>query len=80
MHALSLEYLRTHLDEAVRLAEIGELVITRDNGSNLVMISEADWRALQETAHLLATPLNAERLQLSLLSMRAEFLSHSKTE
>lgn len=80
MHALSLEYLRTHLDEAVRLAEVGELVITRDNGSNLVMISEADWRALQETAHLLATPLNAERLQQSLLSMRAEFLSHNKTE
>lgn len=80
MHALSLDYLRTHLDEAVTLAEVGELLITRDNGSNMVMISEANWRALQETAHLLATPLNAERLQQSLLSMRAEFLSNSKIE
>lgn len=80
MHALSLEYLRTHLDEAVRLAEIGELIITRDNGSNLVMIGEAEWRALQEAAHLLATPLNADRLQQSLLSLRAEFCSQNKTE
>ena len=80
MHALSLEYLRTHLDEAVSLAEIGELRITRDNGRNLVMINEADWRALQETAHLLATPLNAERLQQSLLSLRAEFLLPHKAE
>lgn len=79
MHALSLEYLRTHLDEAVALAEIGELVITRDQGCNLVLVSEADWRTLQETAHLLATPLNAERLQQSLLSVRAEFLPDSKT-
>lgn len=80
MHALSLEYLRTHLDEAVALAEIGELVITRDQGCNLVMVSESDWRMLQETAHLLATPLNAERLQQSLLAARAEFLSNGKTE
>ncbi len=80
MHALSLEYLRTHLDEAVALAEIGELLITRDQNCNLVMVSEADWRTLLETAHLLATPLNAERLQQSLLSVRAEFLSDGKTE
>ena len=80
MHALSLDYLHTHLDEAVTLAEIGELIITRDNGCNLVMLSEANWRALQETAHLLATPLNAERLQQSLLTVRAEFLAHHKAE
>lgn len=80
MHALSLEYLRTHLDEAVALAEIGELVITRDQGCNLVMVSESDWRMLQETTHLLATPLNAERLQQSLLAVRAEFLPDGKTE
>lgn len=80
MHALSLEYLRTHLDEAAALAEIGELVITRNQGCNLVMVSEDYWRMLQETAHLLATPLNAERLQQSLLAARAEFLPDGKIE
>ena len=71
MHALSLEYLRTHLDEAVSLAEVGELIITRDGGCNLVLISESDWRTLQETAHLLSTPLNADRLHQSIETSRA---------
>ena len=70
MHALSLDYLRTHLDEAVSLAEVGEVIVTRDNGENLILINEADWRNLQETAHLLATPLNADRLQQSLQALR----------
>lgn len=70
MHALSLEYLRTHLDEAVSMAEVGELIITRDAGCNLVMVSESDWRTLQETAHLLSTSINAERLQLSIETSR----------
>lgn len=80
MHALSLEYLRTHLDEAVTLAEISELLITRDQGDNLVMLSENHWRTLQEMAHLLATPLNTDRLQQSLLSVRAALPLDNKTE
>ena len=34
--------------------------------------TEAGWRALQETAHLLATSLNEARLQQSLQQLRAE--------
>ena len=78
MHAISLEYLRNHLDEAVTMAEVGELIITRDSGANLVLLSESDWRTLQEIAHLFSTPLNADRLQLSLQTSRAN--AQNKTD
>ena len=80
MHALSLDYLRTHLDEAVSLTEVGAVIITRDSGDNLILVSESDWRTLQETAHVLATPLNAERLQHSLQLLRDEYLSKAKPQ
>jgi PHD/YefM family antitoxin component YafN of YafNO toxin-antitoxin module len=72
MHAISLEYLRNHLDDAIAMAEVGELIITRDTGCNLVLVSESDWRNLQEITHLLSTPLNTERLQLSIETSRVE--------
>jgi antitoxin YefM len=78
MQALSLAYLRNHLDEALSLLDAGEVVITLDSGENAVLIKEADLRALQETLHLLANPLNASRLQASLQQLRAEFLVESK--
>ncbi|MES2535278.1 MAG: type II toxin-antitoxin system Phd/YefM family antitoxin [Pseudomonadota bacterium] len=80
MPSVSLDYLRTHLDETVALADAEEVVITRDAGENLMMVKEADWRALQETVHLLATPLNADRVQTSLQSVRIEYLLESKIE
>jgi antitoxin YefM len=78
MQSLSLAYLRSHLDEALTLLDVGEVVITLDSGENVILMKEADLRALQETLHLLANPLNAERLQTSLQQMRAEFLVESK--
>lgn len=80
MSALSLSYFRHHIDESIALAETGELIITRDDGDNMLLVREADWRSLQEIAHLLATPLNTDRLQKSLQMMRAEYLADSKTE
>ena len=80
MHALSLDYLGSHLDEAVSLAEVSAVIITRDSGDNLVLVSESDWRTLQETAHVLATPLNAERLQRSLQLLRDDYLSEPKPQ
>ena len=70
MHALSLEFLRTHLDEAVSMAARDALIITRDNGRNIVMMSEANWRSLQKIVHLLSTPLNAARLKQSIEDSR----------
>jgi antitoxin YefM len=78
MPSVSLSYLRTHFDEIVALIDAEEVVITRDSGENLVIVKEADWRALQETVHLLSTPLNAERLQHSLQSIRTEYLLERK--
>lgn len=72
MHAISLEYLRDHLDEALSLADSGEVMITRDGGSNIVLVSESDWQGLQETLHLLSTPLNADRLKSSIMASREE--------
>jgi antitoxin YefM len=38
------------------------LIITRQNGENIVMIAESDWAGMEETIHLLSSPANAERL------------------
>src|SRR5260370_9115135 len=39
------------------------VVITRQKAEAVVMVSLADWNAMEETLHLLSTPANAERLR-----------------
>jgi len=39
------------------------VIITRQKAEAVVMVSLADWNAMEETLHLLSTPLNAERLR-----------------
>jgi antitoxin YefM len=39
------------------------VVITRQKAEAVVMISLADWTAMEETLHLLSNPANAERLR-----------------
>lgn len=75
MQAFTIDKLRQRLDDILGIAETEEVLIARDSGDNLMLINEASWRALQETAHLLATSLNEERLQQSLQQLRAEHLS-----
>ncbi len=38
------------------------LIITRNGEQSVVMLSLEDYKALEETAHLLRTPANAKRL------------------
>ena len=38
------------------------VVITRKRGEAVVMVSLADWNAMDETLHLMSTPANAARL------------------
>jgi antitoxin YefM len=38
------------------------IVITRQRAESVVMVSLADWNALEETARLLSSPTNAARL------------------
>lgn len=55
---------RTHLKE--RLDQVHEtrapLLVTRQNGSNAVVLDEEEYEGLVETLHLLRSPKNAKRL------------------
>ena len=75
MQAFTVDKLHQQLDDILGIAETEEVLIARDSGDNLILMTEASWRALQETAHLLATSLNEERLQQSLQKLREEHLS-----
>ena len=75
MRAFTVDKLRQRLDDILEIAETEEVLIARDAGDNLMLVTEASWRALQETAHLLATSLNEERLQQSLQQLRDEHLT-----
>lgn len=47
------------------------VIITRRTGKNVVLVSQEDWNSMEETAYLLKSPANAERLRLSLASAKA---------
>ncbi|WP_293150279.1 MULTISPECIES: type II toxin-antitoxin system Phd/YefM family antitoxin [unclassified Microcoleus] len=51
-------------DRAVETGEV--IVITRSNGKNAVLISEAELESLLETLYLLRSPANATRLLTTL--------------
>ena len=48
-----------------------QVVITRQKAEAVVMVSLADWNAMEETMHLLSTPANAERLRSSIRQLDA---------
>ena len=62
-----------------RLAEVMDrvnddhapIVITRQNGRAVVMMSLDDYNALEETAYLLRSPKNAKRLMTSVEQLRS---------
>ena len=47
------------------------VVVTRQRGEAVVMVSLADWNAMEETAYLLSSPRNAERLRASIAELDA---------
>ncbi|HEY0267828.1 MAG TPA: YoeB-YefM toxin-antitoxin system antitoxin YefM [Methyloradius sp.] len=47
------------------------VLITRQKGDPVVMMSLDDYNALQETAYLMRSPKNAKRLMKSVESLRA---------
>jgi antitoxin YefM len=55
--------LKSLMDEVVR--DHAPVVVTRQKAEAVVMVSLADWNAMEETARLLASPRNAERLTAS---------------
>lgn len=47
------------------------IVVTRQKAEAVVMVSLADWNALEETARLLSSPANAARLAESIAQLDA---------
>jgi antitoxin YefM len=48
------------------------VVVTRKRGEAVVMVSLADWTAMEETLHLLSSPANADRLAGAIRQLEAE--------
>jgi antitoxin YefM len=47
------------------------VVVSRKRGEAVVMVSLADWNAMEETLHLLSNPKNAERLREAVAQLGA---------
>jgi antitoxin YefM len=47
------------------------LIITRDAGEPAVLMSWSDFRSIEETAYLMASPRNAQRLNQSIEALQA---------
>jgi antitoxin YefM len=47
------------------------VVVTRKRGEAVVMVSLADWNALEETLHLISSPANAQRLATAISQLDA---------
>ena len=52
--------LKAVMDKAA--SDRAPILITRQRGENVVMISAEEWAGMQETLHLMASPANAKRL------------------
>jgi antitoxin YefM len=52
--------LKAVMDQVVE--DRSPVVVTRKRGESVVMVSLADWNAMEETLHLLSSPTNARRL------------------
>jgi antitoxin YefM len=68
MKVVSYTHARSHLAETMDIVCDGSapIVITRQNARPVVMLSLADYEALEETVYLLRSPKNATRLAQSI--------------
>ena len=53
------------------VADKTEIIVTRQKAEAVVMVSLSEWNSMVETAHLLSSPVNAERLRRSIEQMKA---------
>src|SRR5437667_12757243 len=74
VHVKSLTYTAARENLASTINRVCEdqapIVITRNRDQAVVMLSLAEYEALQETAHLLRSPANARRLLDSIEAIR----------
>ena len=52
--------LKKVMDEAA--ADRAPILITRQRGENVVLVSASEWAGMEETLHLMASPANAKHL------------------
>ncbi|MBL1432253.1 MAG: type II toxin-antitoxin system prevent-host-death family antitoxin [Gammaproteobacteria bacterium] len=73
MDTISYSAFRSHL--AGTLDKVNDdhkpILITRQNGKPAVVISLEDFKAYEETAYLIASPKNAERLNSAIAELEA---------
>ena len=78
MNAITYSELRQHLKSSMdRAADRHEpLIVKRQNGENMILMSLQDYQAIEEIAYLLRSPANAMRLMQSLeQSLKEEVVS-----
>jgi len=71
---------RSYSDTRANLKEVMDRVVedrtpvlvTRQKAEAVVMVSLADWNAMEETVHLLSSPRNAERLREAIAELDAK--------
>lgn len=80
--AVSYSDLRKHLKENFDrvIQDHVALLVTRRNGENVVLISESDFRSLQETAYLCQSPKNLTRLLEAINRQEGHSLEDVKNE
>ena len=83
MDAMSYSAFRTNL--AKTLDKVNDdhtpVLITRQNGKPAVLISLDDFHAYEETAYLMASPINAQRLNDAIAEIESgQFVRHNLDE
>ena len=73
MKLLNYTEARNGLAEAMRhtVENRDPITITRNGLGSVVMVAEEEYRAMEETLHLLSTPANAERIRRGLAEYEA---------
>ncbi|WP_410500157.1 type II toxin-antitoxin system prevent-host-death family antitoxin [Chitinibacter sp. S2-10] len=64
MEAMTYSYTRQHLADVLNKVneDRSPILITRQTGEPAVLMSLTEYNAIEETAHLLRSPANAQRL------------------
>lgn len=73
MRAMSFSETRANLKAVMDrvVADHAPIAVTRQRGEGVVIVSQADWDSMEETAYLLQSPKNAERLLEAIARMDA---------
>lgn len=74
MEAITYSHTRQHLAEIMNKVteDRSPVLITRQTGNPVVMMSLQDFNALEETAYLMRSPKNAKRLMESIEQLAAQ--------